>query len=144
MVDAPDLMGFADAMDRKREAFGEPVRFLWPADRTYPPGTALNASGEPLDPTVDPVTEDVPEVTLTVTVASRTTLASADKRSEQTAVGRLEKGVLMLNLALNDADAVAGAESFERDGERYQIVDSREDGLGPTPNRFLVTGRLET
>ena len=142
-ADAPDLAGFKAAQDRKRAAFGASVRFLWPAARTYAPGVSLNSDGEPLDPTVAPTSVDQPEATVTATVA-RQTQRITGQRSKQTAVGRVEKGIVQLNVALEDAATVDGAESFEIDGERYEIEDTTRDGLGPTPNRLLVTGRLET
>jgi hypothetical protein len=143
-ADAPDLAGFKAAQDLKRTAFGEPIRFLWPADRTYAPDVALNASGEPLDPTVAPTAVDQPEATITATVATRTTLASDARRSEQTPIGRLEKGTMQLNVAIEDAPTIAGAESLGRRGGGFEIIDTRAGGLGPEPNRYLVTGRLTT
>lgn len=139
-ADAPDLAGFKDAQDRKRAAFGAPVRFLWPVERTYAAGVALNSSGEPLDPTVAPATEDEREETVTATVATTTTVTG--DRSDRTAVGRLEKGQVLVNCRLEDEALLVGAERFEHDGETYEITDTRRDGLGPDPNRYLVTGKL--
>lgn len=140
-ADAPDLAGFREAMDRKRAAFGEDVEFFWPAERTYAPGVALNASGEPLDPTVDPIDETQRTETVTATVASSLGIKG---QSDQAPIGRIETGTLMLNLSIDDEPLVDGAESFVRDGERYQIIDSRQDGIGPDANRFLVVGKQET
>lgn len=136
----PNLAAMRAAFDEKREAFGEPITFLWKADTTYPPGTPLNSRGEPLDPTIDPVTVDQRDETVTATVATRTGMIGQE---ETTAVGRFETGTLMLNLHLDDEATVEGADHFLRDGERYEIIDTRLDGI-ERPNRFLVYGKLES
>jgi hypothetical protein len=146
VIDTPDLAGFKAAMDAKRTAFGESVLFLFPEQRTYPAGTALNAEGEPLDPTVQPETNEQGEATVIATVAASTSLVRAGQRSEQSPVGRMEKGTVVVNCAIEDENTLTGAIEFIRmsNSERYTIIDTRRDGLGPEANRYLVTGKLAT
>lgn len=146
MVDLPDLAGFRDAQERKRLALGEDVIFRWPAVRTYAAGVALNAEGEPLDPTVDPTDVQQPEVTVHAAVAQGVgTLQRLGRESEQSAAGRFERGEIMVICDLDDAPTLDGAVEFERvgTGETFQILGDREDGVS-IPDRYLVYGRVET
>lgn len=141
----PDLVGFRAAQERKRAAFGEDVRFLWPAVRAYPAGTALNGEGEPLDPTAVPDSVVQPEVTRKVGVAQGIgTIQRLSRESVQSAAGRFERAEVMAICDLGLQSQLEGAVVFERlsTGERYEIVGDRVDGVGP-PDRYLVYGREE-
>jgi hypothetical protein len=145
-ADAPDLAGFRDAQERKRLAMGEDVIFRWPEQRAYAAGVALNAEGEPLDPTVAPTGVNQPSVTVHAAVAQGVgTLQRLGRESEQSAAGRFERGEVMVICDLADAAQLDGATEFERvaTGEKFQVIGDREDGVS-NPDRYLVYGRVET
>lgn len=139
----PDLAGLRDAMERKRAALGEDVTFRWPKQRTYDPGVALNASGEPLDPTVQPTGVVQPEVTKHVGVAQGIgTIQRLSRETQATAAGRFERGDVLLICNLADAPDLDGATEFLRAGERHEIVGDRFDGVSGM-DRYLIYGRTE-
>lgn len=56
-VTTPDLAGFVDAQNRKRQYLGRDVRFYQLATLTYAPGVPTDEEGQALDPLAVPTTE---------------------------------------------------------------------------------------
>jgi hypothetical protein len=144
-ADAPDLAGFRDAQERKRLALGEDVIFRWPAQRVYAAGVSLNAEGEPLDPTVRR--------------SRRSCRPSPSTPAWRRASGRCSASAARASRARPGASSAARSWSSatsptprsstarrvraRRDGETFQIIADREDGVS-IPDRYLVYGREET
>lgn len=140
----PDLAGFAAAQRRLREKVGRVVTFYtpkplaWPGD--LPAGAFDPETARPFDPTIKPLASGW------VTASARANtvyapLATIRRDAEQAdALGmrsRLNKDLIV---DIGDAWVASAATMYELDGEFWQIVDTRRDGVG-SAQRLLVYGQ---
>lgn len=140
---APDLAGFTEAQQRLRGGFGEDVTFFQAAVLTYPPDTPIDPeTGEPYDPTVEPVDENQPSATVTCTVAF-ITQANRDQLEFKTSALGIEERTHVLAIADIAAEPqITGAIEFDWRGDRYKIEAQKPDGIG-AEQRVLTWGRLK-
>ena len=133
MADGPDLAGFADAQERLRGHFGEPVVFLRPAEEDWGPGVEFDPeTGNPYDPMAVPVASARASAAVNCDVAFR----GRDEDIEWSALGFVEAEDALLICSIAAASAASGAESALLRGEEYLVVSQRPDGIGGV-QRFL-------
>jgi len=138
LPEAPDLAGFAEAQSRLRTHFGEPVLFIWPAEKTWPPGTKLDdETGEPYDPMIEPVSTD-PDERLALGDVARRPFQHEDV--EFSAPGMVEREHVMVAMDGGYASAASAADSFIVGGSEYELPSGRFDGIGEL-QRYLAFGR---
>lgn len=138
----PDLAGFVDAQNRKRELIGEDITLLFPPSLDWPPGTPLDPqTGRPYDPMVEPVASAQASAVVRAGVAFRAVnRAGIGGETDVAALGYLDNSHIMLNLPLACAAVASGAQDFIAREERYKITATKEDGIGIVA-RVLVYGR---
>lgn len=135
---APDLAGFADAQERLRDHFGEVVVFLFPLERTYPPGTRIDPETQmPWDPTIEPSGTAQASASASCTVATR---PFGKDDVEESALAGVERDHIMLAGDLELSSLASGAVDFEVRGDRYKVTSMRPDGIGGV-QRWLTFGR---
>lgn len=132
-MSTPDIAAFTDAQQRLREAFGEPVTFVKPGVKTYPPGTALDESGAPMDALVQPVTNPETTAIVNCNIAFRSELAEADE------TGWHDVEHVRFIADISDRAKIDGATVARARGQEYEIVSTTPDGIGGV-QRYLVEG----
>jgi hypothetical protein len=144
-IPEPDLQGFRDAQATLRAKFGEPVPFFTPQAKTYPPGTPLDPeTEEPYDPMILPTASGWAVASATASIVARPLGLSrrgVDADIDVTAVGIFEEGTVVLIVGYEEWHAANLDEATECEvhNERYEIVQTEEDQLGPgEPERMLA------
>jgi hypothetical protein len=138
LSEAPDLEGFGEAQKQLRDAFGEPIVFINPPTRVWPPGTKLDdETGEPYDPTIEPALTQTDNRLAKGDVATRPFSA---EDVEWAPAGMVEREHVMVAMDLPYASAASAATSFMVRGAEYKVSSSRPDGVGAL-QRFLTFGR---
>lgn len=130
MVQPPDLTKFKDALERLVVAVGTDVTFQIPNAKEWPPGTQIDAdTGEPHDPTVDPIGGgDFNNVVIRATVAEpQIANSSSDVEVGPSGVRRDENPVFIIRVA--DFAAVEDATRVVWHGQAYRITDTQPDGM---------------
>lgn len=144
MTVTPDYAGYREAQERLRELLGEPVVLLAPADRTYPPGTAIDPeSGEPYDPLIEPTASAQASAQVTARVAYKGVPSNPEHADNLGALGWMEDSDVVAITGSAAASAASGAVSMVIRDERYEIRDSRFDGLAGI-DRYLIFGAKES
>lgn len=137
MAPQADLAGFADAQSRLRNEFAEEVTFLYREEFAYPPGTPLDPeTGEPYDPTVEPISASAASAVVGCNVA----FSARGDEAQEGAGGLFEQTHVMLIADIAAASAIAPAIEFDVRDARYKIEAQKPDGIGAL-QRYLVWGR---
>lgn len=132
----PDLAGFRDAMERKRQAFAEPIVLIGPVEGTWPDGTPLDPeTGQPYDPTIEPVASGQ----ASAVIDAEFVWSSTQDPEDSPAFGRIDTAHPMLIAASAAASAVEGKSHFEARGDRFQITATHFDGITGI-ERLLIYG----
>jgi hypothetical protein len=126
--------------------FGEPPndedkpKFLFAATKVYPPGTALDQEGRPLDPTVEPTTTAPDPVTVPCAVEFSTATA------EELPIGNFRPTKATITLLDVDFALVKDATDVVLGGDTYLIgFKPPPIGAGPvTVFQFICFARQET
>jgi hypothetical protein len=138
----PDLEGFVDAQERKRQALGQEVTFFKPTATVWP-DVPVDEEGVPLDPTVQPLSSGVASASAVVSVVNRPVAGGArgiQPHSEETAVGLAERTSLILIIGKPQFDALglAGAAEAEVFEHLYVVRDKLADQMGPGPTQRML------
>lgn len=143
----PDLTGFAAAQQRLREKLGRIVTFYSPAPLVWPgdlPAGALDPeTGRPFDPTIKPLASGwvtASALANTVYAPLQTVRRDAEQADQLGVRSRLNKDLI---LDIGDAWTASAATMYELDGEFWQIVDTRRDGVG-SAQRLIVYGQTRS
>lgn len=133
------MAGFTEAQRELREKLGRDVVFTLSIDRTYPPDTALDESGEALDPTITPDSTVINTRSIKASVVRK----PLDRASlAQLAVGITDELDEALIVDITELATVHDAINYERSGQRYKIVAVRSDGIG-ADQRVVILAKLE-
>lgn len=138
----PDLTGFQEAQRRLREKLGRVVMFYTPTPTVWPalPTASFDPeTGVPYDPTIKPLASGyvVASARASTIFAPLKTVRRDDEQADALGVrSRLNKD-LILDIA--DAWVASAAVMYELDGEFWQIVNVKTDGLG-SATRLIVFG----
>lgn len=127
-------------------SFGQPPnaedqpKFLFAASLTYPPGTALDQEGKPLDPTIEPTATTQNSITVPCAVEFQT--ATADELP----VGSFRPTKATITLLDEDYVQVKDATDVVLGGDTYLIGYKPPPlGAGPvTVYQFVCFARQET
>lgn len=139
MTVAPDLAGFRDAQQRKRQHFAEDVAFLGEVTMEFPDGTNIDPeTGRPYDPVVEPTGSAQQTAVVPCEVAFNPTRGDP---AEPTELGWVEHTDVLLICDVGYASATSGAKDVEVRGERYKVVAMKPDGLTGN-DRLLTWGKL--
>ncbi len=136
-MSTPNWDRFEAARERFREDFGHEVLFHTPLAATYPPGTALNSNGRPLDPTVDPVASGWDDASGLVNVV----VGSVTDKDEAafTAVGYLGEKDAAAIVPESLYQQVKDATFFTHATTKYRVTQRDKRVYGPTA-RWLIYG----
>lgn len=133
----PNLAGFREAQARLIDKLGADVEFTLPAtDVEYPPDTPLDPeSGEPYDPTIEPISGGPTTVTVKATVIERR--GSAADEVELAPVGWIEGADVAVKVKSADRATIDGTTHFLAFGEQYAVRDIRPSGLNVVDSYFV-------
>lgn len=128
-------------------AFGEPTvdedkpRFLFPQTKGYPPGTALDQEGQPLDPTIEPL-EETGKDPVTIPCAVEFEQAKA----EELPVGAFRPTKATITILDTHFQQIVDATDVVLGGDKYQIAYRPPPvGAGPvTVYQLVCYARQET
>lgn len=141
MAPEPNLAGFADAQSRLRSAFGEQVTFLGEVTASFPDGTALDEeSGQPYDPTVEPLSSGRASAVVRCTVVSQP--VRGQDEPDASPFGWLERGHIALLAGIEHRAAIAGKTHAVVREREYLIISAKPDGIGGV-QRLVVSCREE-
>jgi hypothetical protein len=139
VMGAPDIDGFRDAQVRLNQAMGTDAIFRTPTAKQWPEGTQIDPdTGEPYDPTIDPIegsgafNDQVVRVTVSEPQVQD---GSSDVEVNPSGVRRDENPVFIVMEA--DEPKITAATHVVYLGQTYRITDIQPDGL-TTVMRFLV------
>lgn len=143
----PDVAGFKAAQDRLIDVLGEDVVFLIPQTATWPPGTPLDDTGRPYDPTVDPVSGDgFDEITKHCGVIVKPPSQLRPQDDVQTSPGgNLSDMDIIVTVRQADFAAVQNAARLRRLTKTFAVVEWKDMATVPvafTPDRWIVYGEL--
>lgn len=133
----PDLTGFVEAQEAKRQAFGDCIPFFFKTT-TWPPGVPTDEEGVPLDPSTPPLLSEESMIEARAEVTHRPVAGGArgmKSPSETQPIGNLEQSTLVLILSDTDWTEKELEAAFECEvyGRRYVIRDAVPDQMGPGP-----------
>jgi hypothetical protein len=141
---SPDLDGFAAAQRNLRSKLGREIKFYTAADPVYDPALPAGAfdpeTGEPYDPTIQPIASGwvVASAIGSVVFAPLSTIRRDEVQGQPEGTrSRLNKDVI---LDVDDAWTASGASMFEVDGRFWEIVNRQFDGIG-AKQRYIVFGQ---
>lgn len=139
MPASPDIAGYAAAQERLRAKAGREIPFYTPVAPVWPDDVPKNAQGEPLDPSVEPVSGGgFSSVPVNCNVATRSPI-SHEAPVTDGPLGFVEHRSLMLIADLGDQEAVEGATQCEVFGARYEVKTVEPDQVGgDDPQRLLI------
>lgn len=135
----PDLAGFAEAQDRKRELLGSDVTFLQEPQVTFPPGTAINPdTGDPYDPTIEPESTVQPSVVVRCAVYFRALVRGAGGEAAASAAGWEERTRVFAIAPYAAKDQIDGSIEMIFHGDRFKIHTIKDDELVAGYQRILI------
>jgi hypothetical protein len=137
----PDLAGFAEAQQRLRSRFCRVVTFYRPTDALWSPDVPLDEqTGQPFDPTIKPASGGaIASASAVASVVYMPLQGVSRDRTVVDQIGRHSKQNKDLILDISERDVASGALRFELDGEQWEIVDTKLDGIGDL-QRIIVYG----
>lgn len=139
MATRPNIAGFRDAMERKREELGEEILFLGDASVTFPPGTPTDPeTGHPYDPVLTPTASARASATATCEVAFRST-GRQELQERAGAFGWVENTNVLLIAGSGVASRVVGMTEFVCRGDHFEIRARKFDGVVGV-DRYLIWG----
>lgn len=143
-AEVPDLVGFAAALDRKRQALGSDVCFLQPEVVTFPSGTPLDADGNPYDPTVAPMSSAQSSAWVRCGVFFKAVnRGGAAGAAIDTAIGIDEHTRIFAIAPSAAASAIVGADEMLFHGDRFKVEAVKTDEMIHGVRRVLVYGAAE-
>jgi len=138
---APDLAGFADAQDAKREQLGSDVTFLQEAQVTFPPDTPINPdTSAPYDPTIDPDTSVQPSAVVRCSVYFRALVRGSGGEATAGAAGWEETTRVFAIAPYSAKDQIDGSIEMIFHDEHFKIHTIKDDELVAGYRRVLVYG----
>jgi hypothetical protein len=137
----PDLQGFAEAQDQKRERLGSDVTFLSKAQVTFPPGTPVNPdTGDPYDPTIEPVSSAQASAVVRCGVYFRALVRGAGGEATAGAAGWEEATRIFAIAPIDAKDEIADAIEMIFHNERFKIHTIKDDEVVGGYQRILIYG----
>lgn len=138
----PDWSGFENAQIRLRAAFGNDVEFFMPTPTTYASGVALDPeTGRPYDPTIRPIASGWASGIVHGDIVDRPMGLSQggveDQRRAGTPLGSMPTKQKVVIIGSADVGIASAATRARYLDEEFEVVDFREDKLGPVV-RFLA------
>lgn len=139
MSPSPDIAGYQAAQERHRASFGRPLAFYTPEAPVWPDDVPKNAQGEPLDPSVQPVSGGgFSCVRVSCVVAARSPISHQAPVTDGP-LGLIDHRVLMLIAEVADQATVEAATQCEIFGSRYKVETVEPDQIaGEEPQRILI------
>lgn len=145
MTPVPDLAGFEDAMERKRQALGVNVTFFSDPVYVYPSGTQVSPeSGEPFDPTVDPVSSAMASAVVKCGLFFKAVnRGGGASEAVDAPIGIGEREDVFVIAPSAAASAVSSATSFAVHNDRFKVISLKRDMPIGHVERLLLYGRIE-